>query len=148
MNYVNLHGGWQDADLSPIVDLEWDRTSESPDLWRDRGSDYILGIVLPLLRRIEERTGRKPVIYTAKSWFDQHTIPLSKASALLAYPIWIADYNPQRKLKEQPAVLPNANNILWQFTDRGLIAIGHRGAVDASVFYGTEGEFLQAFGTK
>jgi lysozyme len=146
VNYVNLHGRFKGADLPPVVDLEWDVAKGVPDQWVGKGADYIIRNTLDCLRRIEERTGRKPIIYTATSWFGPKTIPLSRFSELKDYPIWIADYNNKRKLSEQPALPPGVKQILWQFTDGALVTTGYDGKLDASIFYGTDADFKKTFG--
>jgi lysozyme len=146
VDYVNLHGGFKSNDLPPALDLEWDVSKTNPDQWVGKTADQILKIVQDCASRVKQRTGRTPVIYTALSWFGPHTIPVSRFSELGEYPVWIADYNPKRKLSETPAVPPGVKQLLWQFTDAALVTQGYSGRLDASIFYGSEEQFKLAFG--
>lgn len=144
--YLRLHGDIRPGDLPPVLDLEWDVVAGNPDKWRGRGKQYILDMTLGCLERLKQSTGRTPIIYTAKAWFGDTTIPLSEFSKFAGYPIWIADYNNSRKLSEKPAVPAGVKPLIWQFSDRALLAAGYNSGLDASIFYGTDQEFRAAFG--
>ncbi|TAX64460.1 glycoside hydrolase [Rhizobium leguminosarum] len=145
VDYITLHGGIKTGDLPPVVDLEWDVTKKNPDQWIGHSADEIVAETLACLKEIETRTHRRPILYTAKSWWSDKTIPLSRVAAFKDYPIWIADYNPKRKLKEAPNVLPNTTTAIWQFSDAALIK-GQVASYDTSVFYGTSDDFEKTFG--
>jgi lysozyme len=146
VDYVNMHGGFQAGDLPPVIDLEWDISGKSThDRWSDKSPDYIIATVKDCLQRIEARTHRKPIVYTAASWFSSSTIPLTRCKEFGDYPIWIADYNRKRKLSEKPAVLPNVVPVIWQFTDSAKFNQNVGGDVDASIFYGTATDFKKTF---
>jgi lysozyme len=145
--YVKLHGGFAAGDLLPAIDLEWDVTPGHPaDRWEDHSADEIMSNVLACLQRVKELTGKTPIVYTAKSWWTNKTVPLSRFPELKDYPVWIADYNPKRKLSETPAIPSGVVPIIWQFTDRSILATGYNGGLDASIFYGTDDEFKHKFG--
>jgi lysozyme len=148
VDYVNLHGGFKPDDLPPTVDLEWDATRTVKDQWVGHDTDEIVAKVLDCLKQIEKRTNRKPVLYTARTWFSNQTIPLSRIGELSAYPIWIADYNPQDKKLEKPSDLPKTVRMLWQFTDRSLLPkLGiTKSGLDASIYYGDDATFAKDFG--
>jgi lysozyme len=146
LDYLDLHGGLKAGDMVPVIDLEWDVVTGNPDRWSGRGAAYILDVTLSCVKRIKERSGRTPMIYTAKSWFGPKTIPLSQISALKDFPLWIADYNDNRKLSEKPAVPDGMTASLWQFSDRAQLSTGYTGGVDSNIFYGSEADFKQAFG--
>ena len=101
--------------------------------------------ILDCMARIKELTRRTPVLYTAKSWFSPDTIPLSRFAELKAYPVWIADYDPRRKLAEHPALPAGAVQALWQFDDGAAITFD-KTDTDASIFYGTPAQFRKVFG--
>lgn len=143
--YVKLHGGFRVNDLPPVVDLEWDVTKQVKDRWVGHSADAILKTVLDCMARIKELTGRTPILYTAKSWFGPQTIPLSRFVALKAYPVWIADYDPRRKLEEHPALPAGATQALWQFDDAATITLDGTDT-DASIFYGSPDQFRKVFG--
>ncbi len=146
LDYLDLHGGVKPGDMVPVIDLEWDVVPGNPDRWSGRGAPYILDVVLSCVKRIKERSGRTPMIYTAKSWFGPKTIPLTQITALKDFPLWIADYNDRRKLSEKPAVPDGMTAALWQFSDRAQLSTGYSGGMDANIFYGTDADFKQAFG--
>ena len=146
IGYVKLQGGFNSDDLPPVVDLEWDRTSTNPDEWIGRGADYIVKNALDCLARIKELTGRTPILYTATSWWTTKTVPIERLDEFRDYPLWIADYNPKRKLSEHPAVPSGVTPALWQFADDSTLTLGYKGPIDTSVFYGSEDDFERAFG--
>ncbi|GAJ96049.1 GH25 family lysozyme [Rhizobium rhizogenes] len=147
VDYVNLNGGFLPGDLPPVMDLEWDVTAAQPvDQWRGQPTDKIVQNALAFLSRVKERTGRTPIIYTALSWWTDKTIPSSRFKEFKEYPLWIADYNPKRKLSETPAVPNGAQTVLWQFSDRAHLNSGFSGGLDASIFYGSEADFASRFG--
>jgi lysozyme len=136
VDYLNLHGGLKPDDLTPVVDLEWDPTNSSSDGWTGLGKEVIERTVLSCLDEIEQRTGRIPMLYTASSWWTSDTIPSTEFAKFGKYPLWIADYNPTRKLNERPKTFPRAKATLWQYTDSSVTSRGYDGRLDASVFYG------------
>ncbi|TCR98811.1 GH25 family lysozyme [Rhizobium sp. BK418] len=146
VDYLNLHGGLKTGDLPPVVDLEWDVSKTNPDRWVGHSADEIIAKTLDCLKQIEARTGRRPIIYTAKAWFSSKTIPLSRVGEFKDYPIWIADYNPKRKFDETPAVLPGSTTVIWQFTDRAKIPGLSTAGFDSSIFYGSDAKFRETFG--
>ena len=50
------------------------------------------------------RTGRDPILYTARSWWREHGIDEAKVSQL-GVVVWIADYSASHKASEEPATL-------------------------------------------
>ena len=146
VDYLNLHGGLKSDDLPPAIDLEWDVSSTNPDNWNGRGEHYIIKSLLDCLQQIEARTGRRPIIYTAKSWWGISTLPLSDVAKIQGYSIWIADYNRNRKLSERPQLLPHASNVIWQFTAAAALTENSNKPVDASIFYGDADAFRRTFG--
>ena len=148
VDYVNLHGGFKPNDLPPTVDLEWDATRTVKDQWLGHDADEIVAKVLDCLKQIEKRTNRKPVLYTARGWWTDHTIPLSRIGEFSAYQIWLADYNPRDKQLEKPTDLPKTTRVLWQYTDRSLLPeLGiTKGGLDASIYYGDKSTFAKDFG--
>jgi lysozyme len=61
--------------------------------------------------RIHEVTGRWPVLYSGRSFLDEHNIP--STSVLGHCPLWLAQYG------EEPLHVPSpwAAWSLWQYTD-------------------------------
>src|SRR5271165_1606876 len=147
VDYVNLHGGFKPDDLPPTVDLEWDATKTIKDQWVGHDTEEIVAKVHDCLKQIEARTHRKPVLYTARSWWTDQTIPLARIGEFSDYPIWLADYNPRDKQLEKPRDLPKTVRVLWQFTDRSLLPkLGiTQSGLDASIYYGDESTFAKDF---
>jgi lysozyme len=148
VDYVNLHGGFKPDDLPPTLDLEWDATKTVKDQWVGHDTEEIVAKVHDCLKQIEARTHRKPVLYTARSWWTGQTIPLSRIGEFSGYQIWLADYSPRDKQLEKPKDLPKTVRVLWQFTDRSLLPeLGvTKNGLDASIYYGDDGSFAKDFG--
>jgi lysozyme len=147
ITYVSQHGGFQQ--LPPVVDLEWDVAGGNADRWATATHDpqEIVDTATACLNEIRSRVHRVPILYTATSWLDERKLR-PKISSFKDFPLWIADYNPKRKLAEEPS-LPEATikPVLWQFTDRASFQknIGNK-ITDASIFYGDLKAFNEAFG--
>jgi lysozyme len=143
--FLNLHGGLQPNDLPPVMDLEWDiAVANGPDRWRNYKSAEIVTAALMFLKRVEQLTGRTPMIYTARSWWRSVGIVESDIKQFSKYPIWIADYSRSAMATEVPAVPNNAKPDLWQFSESAKLT-GFKSGVDANIFHGTEADFLSTF---
>jgi lysozyme len=148
--YINLHGGLRNDDLPPCVDLEM--TSESHDGWQVYDPDSIVDVTLAWLKRIEEKTGRKPMVYTLKSWWSsvtkRHGAKANAFARLSDYKIWIADASLNDRLNEKPAVILNREWDLWQFSSTSRLTDGYPSdlSLDVSVFKGTIEDFRRSFG--
>ena len=150
LSYLDEQGGVSEADMPVTLDLEWDPRPKQmiADAWSGKGSAFIIDTCLEFAETVKTNTGRNPILYTCSAWFSKKTIPIDKFSSFRDLKIWIADYNPKRKLAERPKTPGNLAATSWQFTDRAKITVGHSGPVDASVFYGTEETFRSALGIK
>ena len=142
---LQAQGGLLATDMPPVVDLEWDKAcGDCPDRWLDKSDagrgDKIINELLDFMKVVEAATGRKPMVYTARSWWRSAIGPESKFSRLSEYPIWIADYSVSSQAYEVPKVPNDAAYALWQFTDRS--QFGSK-KMDANIFKGTEDEFYQ-----
>jgi lysozyme len=146
VEYLNLHGGLKAVDLAPCVDLEWDRTSDNPDQWKGQEPDVILAKTLKWLQIVEMRTKRKPIIYTARSWWRERIQDEKKLELLDKYSIWIADYSTSHKATEKPSVINGKRQMLWQFTDDASLSTGYNQGMDANIYYGTVAQFETDFG--
>lgn len=147
VRFVNQHGGFPLADLPPVMDLEWDvARANGPDRWALRNNTQIVDRAIAFLTRVEELTGRKPMIYTAVAWWNERKIPLAEFERLKPYGLWIADYSRSSRAIEDPNSFSSKKFDLWQFTERAKIGAGHSGHVDASVFKGTSPEFERSLG--
>lgn len=144
--FINLHGGLKADDLPPVMDLEWDiAVANGPDRWLKQKPAVIVTAALTYLQRVQELTGRTPVIYTARSWWRSVGIAESEIQKFSQYPIWIADYSNSALASEVPAVPNKAKPALWQFSSTSKLTGSFKSGLDANIFYGTEAEFLSTF---
>jgi lysozyme len=148
IDYMSINGGLKKDDMPPCVDLEWDRTSTNPDQWKGQNSDAIIEKTLKWLAIVEQKTGRKPIIYTARSWWRERIGPESKFSKLAGYDIWIADYSRSHKALEKPSVINGNVQAVWQFADNAFLSSGIAPGkgIDANIFYGSMADFETRFG--
>ncbi|PDS49753.1 hypothetical protein CO662_22030 [Rhizobium anhuiense] len=145
-------------DLTPSLDLEWDvrvkngKTILAPDgrpldFWMERklSGPEILNRVHSWLRIIEETTGKKPLVYTSQTWWNERMGGVgSIEQALAGYRIWITDLSSKGLKVEQPYVYKGKWH-LFQFTftasaDKGGLPAGKK--VDANVFEGDVSKLL------
>jgi lysozyme len=154
-------GKLQAIDLPPCLDLEADlrkdkvkrwivaETGEKRDFWNGQEPDEILQKVLQWLKRVEERTGRAPIIYTSRGWWNERIKDEKKIVKLQHFPIWIANYpDSGSPLKGKPKV-PNGHEwAIWQFTETGRVKESEivPGNLDINIFNGAMGNFQQALG--
>ena len=143
---INQNGGFLPTDMPPAVDLEWDKAStDGPDRWTGKTPREIIDSALAWLRAVEAASGRKPVIYTARAWWRERGIPESMFAEFDSYVLWIADYKQSRRAVEAPATPGAARWGMWQFAEDARVQ-GHGRGLDASIFKGTEEEFIHQMG--
>jgi lysozyme len=111
-------GALADGDLPPVIDVE------STD---GQTSATIIAKVQQWLDHVEAATGRTPIIYTAK-WFWESNLG---STAFASYPLWAANWE---------VACPNIPDqwsewYFWQTSDSGSVA-GIAGNVDTNVFNG------------
>jgi len=151
-NFLQVVGTLGAEDLTPSLDLEWDVRVKNGkkilgpdgrplDFWKARklSGPQILERTLAWLRIVEERTGRKPLVYTSQTWWNERMGGVgSIEQALAGYRIWITDLSSKGLKVEQPYVYKGKWH-LFQFTftasaDKGGLPAGKK--VDANVFEG------------
>src|SRR5262249_1738135 len=112
------------------LDLEEVRSGASQDQWDRIGAGERVRLVLEWLQGVEEKLGRRPVVYT-RGRFVAAKFP--SAAPLGAYPLWIAHYSNA----PQPTI-PSAWSdwTFWQYSDRGEVQ-GITGQVDRDRFNGS-----------
>ncbi len=121
--------GSRPGDLPPVLDLERmdDGTGRCPTY-------ASVADVTAWLDRVEAAFGRKPVIYTQKSFLDDC---MGSTTAFSSYALQLADY---RQSITQPP-LPNGSTswLMWQYTESARYdAI--KAPVNADVFNGTQAD--------
>jgi len=147
--FLNLHGGLKADDLPPVMDLEWDiAVANGPDRWAKLKPAAIEAAALAFLQRVQELTGRTPIIYTARSWWRSVGIAESEIKKFSQYPIWIADYSNSALASETPAVPNKETAALWQFSSSSKLTGSFKNGLDANIFFGTEDDFLATFFNK
>jgi lysozyme len=152
-NFLSAIGTLGPKDLPPCVDIEWHMAwseNGSVDLWSSFSEAQIVKKLSKFIAIVEAATGRKPLIYTARSWWRKN-IPTS--TRFENYPIWIADYGPHLfdphtpVAQLEPRVMDGHQWAIWQFTDTGGARMGGLpGRVDVNIFNGSMNDFKLAFG--
>jgi lysozyme len=101
--------------LPPVIDIEWAISGKS-DQWKMMPlSDRILRMTRAIMS-LELHIERKPIIYTAASFFnDTFAGSNTRLSWLNDYPLWIADYGNNRARPRLPFVWKEWS--IWQYTD-------------------------------
>ncbi len=118
---LDLMGPLEEGDLPPVLDVE-EADGDTPEEIRND--------IHVWMEQVEETIGMKPVIYTAKYfWQDGVGMP----SDFLAHPLWVANYEVDCPLIADPWSRWN----FWQYTSSGSVS-GISGNVDRDVFNGTE----------
>ena len=130
-----------DFDFPPVLDFEEPSVTNYSDYaWRAQ----------MWCRRVEEKTGRKPIIYTAK-WFTSR-FKTAQLLWMADYPLWVADYSwYSNNVKKAPYYMPS--NIwddwaIWQYTGSG---DGHKygtssAAADLNYYHGDYSQLLEFVG--
>ena len=102
------------GDFPPVVDIE---------SRQQQASTEILAALTVFLSVIEQKTSRKPMIYTSPGFWD--SLDSKKFSD---HHLWLADYSKKAKLPKQWHEW-----LFWQFSSGGIVD-GVEGNVDMSVF--------------
>lgn len=122
--------------LPPMLDVEYDPQAATDPVSSDRSispKEYSSG-VLKWLQIVEQRLGRRPVLYT--NWNIGKNYLIDKR--LGQYPLYIAHYDPT--MKSLPKVPPAWDSwVFWQHSQNQKVA-GIDGTTDHDVFNGTHQE--------
>jgi lysozyme len=104
-NYLTAIGNLSSTDFPPIVDFEENSIDQGCS------KSTIQKNLLQFLTILEQKTGRKPILYTDTNIGNSEISDPSFAN----YPLWIADYNPGNT-PTVPSVWKNVSWTLWQKT--------------------------------
>jgi lysozyme len=130
-NYISVVGA-DDINMPPVVDIEYygDKSSNKPTY------EETVEILAPLLERLEEYYGTKPIIYTTLPVYMRYI-----GDEFSDYPLWI------RNVYCEPTVLDWK---FWQYSDKGELYgfNGEEKYIDLNVYNGSEEDFLREFGGK
>lgn len=117
-----------EIDMPPVVDIEYygDKFIDKPDVGQTAE------ILIPLLDKLEEHYGVKPIIYTTYTVYHKYKECFSD------YPLWI------RNVYCEPVFV---NWKFWQFSDKGELSgfNGEEKYIDLNVYNGSVEEFLEEF---
>lgn len=115
--FVKTVGRPEAGDLPPVLDVE----AES-----GAGANLVEG-VKTWLAAVEQGLGRKPIIYTAPSFWNENM-----TDEFGAYPLWVAEYG----VSEPRPVKGWTTWTFWQYSQGGSVA-GVNGTVDLDRFKGS-----------
>jgi|SRR6185503_2377901 len=122
--------------LPPALDIEWqvgstDAESAQLDQFTANNKDACVQIITDWLSAVTAATGRTPVIYTARSYWDQY---FNGVTQFNGNPLWIPSY------QTTPPGLPRTGGwpdfAIWQYAEKGSLP-GTSGDVDQDIFKGT-----------
>jgi lysozyme len=150
LSYVALHGGFENGDLRPALDLEWDRACQAcVDRWADRTAEELVNVAIDFVRRVKERTGWTPLVYTNQSFLSERGLSKAHVKRLTqTAKIWIFDLAKDDRTLELANPAENLPYVLWQFSWNGRLSNGYSGQLNVDAFKGTEAEFGAMFLTK
>jgi len=132
--FLSTVGAIGAADLPPVLDVE-DNESIDWNLLPDGAARRAL--IDGWLTGVQTALGRRPVIYTNASFFDNWQIP---TAGLEQYPLWIA--NPSKN-PLSPRMPSQWNDwAIWQMSWTGKVS-GIKGDVDLNWFNGDGRRFIQ-----
>jgi len=121
VNQIDAQGGLAAGDLPPVADVE---------VSDNIGAATVIARLQAFLDRVQARTGRVPLIYTANFFWGSY---LGNPN-FSGYPLWVANYGPSCPY------LPNAWTQwkFWQYADNA--SVNGIGSVDGDMFNGTLAE--------
>ena len=119
------------ADLPLVLDIE---------LHGDLSPADITACIQGCLHKVEQTGGRKPIIYTAKWFWNSHVLPSSEWPA---YDLWAANYGVATP--SLPAGWSEWK--FWQYSDKGSVPGVSAGSTDLNWYAGTYEDLLKYAGT-
>jgi lysozyme len=126
-HFLTVMGELSVGDLPPALDLE--ETSQTHDEWPGIPPEKRIGLVLRWLKKVEDATGMKTVIYTRRGWVKDN---LPGAEALKDHPLWAADF----ESTDTPRIPSQwVTWTFWQFSETGTVP-GVASEVDLDRFNG------------
>lgn len=116
-----------ESDLPPVLDLE----PTEAQIKEMGGEQRMFQEVLKWMRIVEQRRGKRPVLYVGQLFVNNHLVHAPEA--LRKYDVWIARYGEFK---------PYVHLLHWQLTPYGRVR-GIHGEVDINVFNGTKAQFRE-----
>lgn len=128
-NYISVVGSDR-IDMPPVVDIEYygDKKHSKPD------REDVKDILCPLLDRLEEYYGAKPIIYSTLPVYNRYL-----RDGFSEYPLWIRNVNCEPEFTDWD---------FWQYSDKGCLSgfEGKEKYIDLNVFRGSVFEIREKFG--
>jgi lysozyme len=121
--FVNTVGSLDSGDLPPVLDVEADSGTSST----------LVADVQTWLDAVEQMMGRRPIIYTAPSYWNQYL-----TDGFSSYPLWVAEYG----VSAPKSVNGWSEWTFWQYSESG--NVGGLNPADLDYFNGSL-ESLSAF---
>jgi lysozyme len=127
-NFLACHIDFTKKGVLPaVLDIEWQANDALNKYVKDNKTLCIKKIKDWLLA-IESATGKKPIIYTAKSFWTEY---LGSPTDFAGYPLWVASYR-----NDAPSLPTTWNDyLIWQYTESGTVA-GITGQLDKNLLKG------------
>ncbi|MCD7890358.1 MAG: glycosyl hydrolase family 25 [Ruminococcus sp.] len=126
-NYISVVGK-DDINMPPVVDIEYysDKSANKPD------GEELEKVLTPLMTRLEDYYGVKPIIYTTLAMYNKYKEYFSD------YPLWI------RSVYCEPEFVQWK---FWQYSDKGELYgfVGEEQYIDLNVYNGSEEEFYDEY---
>jgi len=129
-------------DLDPVLDIEWDKRCTVK-------AKEIIFWCHAFLAKLEELTGRRPIIYTGRNYWRYK---LAKSKTFDGYTLWLVQYTTKPE-PHQPIQTPLTGKAtwkwlpkLWQWSHTRPVAGIQGKGVDENRFLGTEKELLALAG--
>ena len=124
-HYFLRHVIMRPGDFPPVLDVE---PSEA-QIRKIGGDEELMKRVRLWLQIVEQRTGKRPILYVSQSFVRNH---MKDAQDIKQnYNVWIARYSQYR---------PDVKLLFWQLCPDGKVD-GITGPVDINVFNGYQGQF-------
>ncbi|MBO4524834.1 MAG: glycosyl hydrolase family 25 [Ruminococcus sp.] len=118
-----------EIDMPPVIDIEYyaDKRRNKPSL------EEAESILRPLLNRLEENYGTKPIIYTTLPVYYRYI-----RKSFSDYPLWIRCVNCEPDILEWK---------FWQYSDKGKLTgyIGEEEHIDLNVYNGSFEDFNREY---
>jgi lysozyme len=113
--------------LPAVLDVEWQQ-SDALNAYVKNNKTLCVNKIKAWLDTIQTATGKKPIIYTAKSFWSEY---LGNPTGFENYPLWVASY------RNDKPTLPSTWNdyAIWQYTESGTVG-DITGQLDKNLFNG------------
>lgn len=96
--------------LPLVIDIEWTKTSKSPETWSKLSGSQRINSVKEFLTVVQTQTGAPPIIYTANAFWNEFFDDYTSADDInyfASFPLWMVDL----KNGKTPIPRPWKNNV-------------------------------------